>query len=38
VRRLFLDGADGFEKLTDENGRTGAVLTALCNELHPVWL
>jgi circadian clock protein KaiC len=33
VRRLFLDGADGFEKLTDEKERIGSFLTALCNEL-----
>ncbi|HKF99651.1 MAG TPA: ATPase domain-containing protein [Xanthobacteraceae bacterium] len=33
VRRLFLDGADGFERLTDEKHRIGAVLAAMCNEL-----
>jgi circadian clock protein KaiC len=33
VRRLFLDGADGFEKLTEEKDRVGSLLRALCNEL-----
>lgn len=33
VRRLVIDGLDGFSKLTDEKGRITAFLPALCNEL-----
>ncbi|HEV7881892.1 RAD55 family ATPase [Bradyrhizobium sp.] len=32
VKRLVIDGIDGFSKLTDEN-RIGSFLFALCNEL-----
>jgi len=33
VRRLVIDGIDGFAKLTDEKKRVGSFLSALCNEL-----
>jgi circadian clock protein KaiC len=33
VRRLVIDGIDGFAKLTDEKKRIGSFLSALCNEL-----
>jgi circadian clock protein KaiC len=33
VRRLVIDGLEGFSKLTDEKGRIAAFLPALCNEL-----
>src|SRR3984893_5164612 len=33
VRRLVIDGIDGFAKLTDEKDRVGSFLSALCNEL-----
>lgn len=33
VRRLVIDGIEGFSKLTDEKGRIGSFLSALCNEL-----
>jgi circadian clock protein KaiC len=33
VRRLFLDGTDGLEKLSPDKARLEAVLAALCNEL-----
>ncbi|QDM22516.1 serine/threonine protein phosphatase [Tardiphaga sp. vice352] len=33
VRRLVIDGIEGFSKLTDEKGRMGSFLSALCNEL-----
>jgi circadian clock protein KaiC len=33
VRRLFIDGIDGFAKLASEPGRVGPLLTALSNEL-----
>src|ERR1700712_4398098 len=33
VRRLVIDGIDGFSKLTDEKKRIGSFLSALCNEL-----
>jgi circadian clock protein KaiC len=33
VRRLFIDGIDGFAKLASEQGRVGPLLTALSNEL-----
>lgn len=33
IRRLFIDGLDGFDALTDEKDRVGPVLHALCNEL-----
>lgn len=33
VRRLVIDGIEGFSKLTDEKSRIGSFLSALCNEL-----
>jgi circadian clock protein KaiC len=33
VRRLVIDGIEGFAKLTDEKSRVGSFLSALCNEL-----
>jgi circadian clock protein KaiC len=33
VRRLFLDGVDGLEKLSPDKARVEAMLAALCNEL-----
>jgi circadian clock protein KaiC len=33
VRRLVIDGIEGFSKLTDEKTRVGSFLSALCNEL-----
>jgi circadian clock protein KaiC len=33
VRRLVIDGIEGFSKLTDEKARVGSFLSALCNEL-----
>jgi circadian clock protein KaiC len=33
VKRLVIDGIDGFSKLTDEKKRIGSFLSALCNEL-----
>lgn len=33
VTRLVIDGIEGFSKLTDEKGRMGSFLSALCNEL-----
>jgi circadian clock protein KaiC len=33
VRRLVIDGIEGFSKLTDEKARVGCFLSALCNEL-----
>jgi circadian clock protein KaiC len=33
VRRLVIDGIEGFSKLTDEKERMGSFLSALCNEL-----
>jgi circadian clock protein KaiC len=33
VRRLVIDGIEGFSKLTDEKSRVGSFLSALCNEL-----
>lgn len=33
VRRLVIDGIEGFSKLTDEKHRVGSFLLALCNEL-----
>jgi KaiC/GvpD/RAD55 family RecA-like ATPase len=33
VRRLVIDGIEGFSKLTDEKGRVGSFLSAMCNEL-----
>lgn len=33
IRRLFIDGIEGFSKLTDEKARVGSFLSALCNEL-----
>jgi circadian clock protein KaiC len=33
VRRLFLDGIEGFENLGPDNARLGNVMAALCNEL-----
>ncbi|MDB5653018.1 MAG: serine/threonine protein phosphatase [Tardiphaga sp.] len=33
VRRLVIDGIEGFSKLTDEKKRIGSFLSALCNEL-----
>jgi circadian clock protein KaiC len=33
VKRLVIDGIDGFSKLTDEKNRIGSFLSALCNEL-----
>lgn len=33
VRRLVIDGIEGFSKLTDEKVRVGSFLAALCNEL-----
>jgi circadian clock protein KaiC len=33
VKRLVIDGIDGFSKLTDEKNRVGSFLPALCNEL-----
>ena len=33
VRRLVIDGIEGFSKLTDEKHRIGSFLSALCNEL-----
>lgn len=33
VRRLVIDGIEGFSKLTDEKQRIGSFLSALCNEL-----
>jgi circadian clock protein KaiC len=33
VRRLVIDGIEGFSKLTDEKTRIGSFLSALCNEL-----
>ncbi|WP_398479151.1 RAD55 family ATPase [Tardiphaga sp.] len=33
VRRLVIDGIEGFSKLTDEKTRMGSFLSALCNEL-----
>jgi circadian clock protein KaiC len=33
VRRLFLDGLEGFEKLGPDNARVANVVAALCNEL-----
>lgn len=33
VRRLVIDGLEGFSKLTDEKDRMAAFLPALCNEL-----
>lgn len=33
VRRLVIDGIEGFAKLTDEKERVGSFLSALCNEL-----
>jgi circadian clock protein KaiC len=33
VRRLVIDGIEGFSKLTDEKARVGGFLSALCNEL-----
>jgi circadian clock protein KaiC len=33
VRRLVIDGIEGFSKLTDEKHRVGSFLSALCNEL-----
>src|SRR3984893_1657071 len=33
VKRLVIDGIDGFSKLTDEKRRIGSFLSALCNEL-----
>ncbi len=33
VRRLVIDGIEGFSKLTDEKNRVGSFLSALCNEL-----
>lgn len=33
VRRLVIDGIEGFSKLTDEKSRMGSFLSALCNEL-----
>jgi circadian clock protein KaiC len=33
VRRLVIDGIEGFSKLTDEKERIGSFLSALCNEL-----
>jgi circadian clock protein KaiC len=33
VRRLVIDGIEGFSKLTDEKSRLGSFLSALCNEL-----
>ena len=33
VRRLVIDGIEGFSKLTDEKERVGSFLSALCNEL-----
>jgi len=33
VRRLVIDGIEGFSKLTDEKSRIGSLLSALCNEL-----
>jgi circadian clock protein KaiC len=33
IRRLVIDGIEGFSKLTDEKTRIGSFLSALCNEL-----
>lgn len=33
IRRLVIDGIEGFSKLTDEKSRIGSFLSALCNEL-----
>lgn len=33
VRRLFLDGVDGLDKLSPDKGRMEAMFAALCNEL-----
>lgn len=33
VKRLVVDGIEGFSKLTDEKARVGSFLSALCNEL-----
>ncbi|MEH2478259.1 circadian clock protein KaiC [Nitrobacteraceae bacterium AZCC 2146] len=33
VRRLVIDGIEGFSNLTDEKSRVGSFLSALCNEL-----
>jgi circadian clock protein KaiC len=33
IRRLVIDGIEGFSKLTDEKSRMGSFLSALCNEL-----
>lgn len=33
VKRLVIDGIEGFSKLTDEKTRIGSFLSALCNEL-----
>jgi circadian clock protein KaiC len=33
VRRLVIDGIEGFSKLTDEKARMGSFLSAMCNEL-----
>ncbi len=33
VKRLVIDGIEGFSKLTDEKHRIGSFLSALCNEL-----
>ena len=33
IKRLVIDGIEGFSKLTDEKTRVGSFLSALCNEL-----
>jgi circadian clock protein KaiC len=33
IRRLVIDGIEGFSKLTDDKSRVGSFLSALCNEL-----
>lgn len=33
IKRLVIDGIEGFSKLTDEKSRVGSFLSALCNEL-----
>ena len=33
VKRLVIDGIEGFSKLTDDKSRVGSFLSALCNEL-----
>jgi circadian clock protein KaiC len=33
IKRLVIDGIEGFSKLTDEKDRMGSFLSALCNEL-----